>query len=107
MSMAIQVPKFGFQEYVPDKKDLCSLCGSNVGEHLLVQCKDDILICPDCIDLLAFLRRQKQAERDENTIQAMLVIESSMPDAYQPRELFEALIKAVRDNKIPRIHVDF
>ena len=105
--MASHMSAFKFQEYVPDKKDLCSLCDANVGEHVLVECKDGIRVCPGCIDLLVEIKKEKQAKRDEQTIQAMLDVESSMPDGYQPIELLEALLAAARENKIPRVHVDY
>jgi hypothetical protein len=105
--MAANMTTFKFQEYVPDKKDICSLCGGNVGEHDLVSCRDEIMVCPGCIDLLVDIKKERQAEREAEAVQAMMDIEQAMHDAYQPRELIEAILRAARENKIPRIQVNF
>ncbi len=40
------------QKYQPDPEDLCSLCGGNHGKAAMIECKDKIHICLNCVDVL-------------------------------------------------------
>lgn len=94
-----------FHEYKPDARDLCSLCGGNVGSDALIACKDNINVCAECVDLLVTIKKEREAARNEITIAAILEIESNLPDSYQPREFAEAILQAATNNKIPRLQV--
>ncbi|EPC2507096.1 TPA: hypothetical protein ACHXKF_005281, partial [Escherichia coli] len=37
------------QKYQPDPEDLCSLCGGNHGKAAMIECKDKIHICLNCV----------------------------------------------------------
>ncbi|SQZ78186.1 putative phosphatidate cytidylyltransferase [Escherichia coli] len=40
------------QKYQLDPEDLCSLCGVNHGKAAMIECKDKIHICLNCVDVL-------------------------------------------------------
>ncbi len=44
------------QKYQPDPEDLCSLCGGNHGKAAMIECKDKIHICLNCVDVLVDIK---------------------------------------------------
>ena len=96
-----------FTEYQPHKEDLCTLCGANVGQDNMVECKDEIRICPDCIDLLMQIKTEKRQKKDEAAIEELMNLEKSMPDGYQPQELMQAIISAIRSKSITKLNTTY
>lgn len=63
-----QIMKFTLPE--PDPKDVCNLCGGNVGKDNLIQGKA-ANICFDCSDLAKEMADEKRKEIAEKEIQQM------------------------------------
>lgn len=92
-----------FVEYQPHKEDLCTLCNANVGQDNMVGCRGEVRICPDCIDLLVDIKTRKQQEKDDAAIKELMCIENSIPDGYQPHELMQAIVTAIRTKSITKL----
>ncbi|MBG3043603.1 hypothetical protein I4909_01925 [Proteus mirabilis] len=63
-----QIMKFTLPE--PDPKDVCNLCGGNVGKDNLIQ-DQAANICFDCSDLAKEMADEKRKEIAEKEIQQM------------------------------------
>ncbi|MBG2982441.1 hypothetical protein I4599_14140 [Proteus mirabilis] len=63
-----QFMKFTFPE--PDPKDVCNLCGENVGKDNLIQGHTEN-ICFECSDLVKEMADEKRKEIAEKEIQQM------------------------------------
>ncbi len=63
-----QIMKFTFPE--PDPKNVCNLCGGNVGKDNLIQ-SQAANICFDCSDLAKEMADEKRKEIAEKEIQQM------------------------------------
>lgn len=104
-SLTFSSKYIGFQDYQPDPEDLCSLCGGNFGKAAMIEGKDKIHICMDCVDLLGVIKKERDdKKRDEaiESIKAML-----MYDYGDDPRLNDAVIlyDAIAAGKIPHIHI--
>ncbi|RKR53174.1 hypothetical protein C7387_4314 [Yokenella regensburgei] len=57
--MTFMTGSIGFQEYQPDPEDLCSLCGGNFGKESMIEGKDKIHICMECVELLGEIKKER------------------------------------------------
>ncbi|WP_241569154.1 ClpX C4-type zinc finger protein [Rosenbergiella collisarenosi] len=92
--------RLGFAEYKPDPEDICSLCGNNADRDRLVEAKDGIRICEDCIDTLKDIKIERISKRNEAAISEIMAIEEKMPDSYTPYEFVSAIVEDIRAGKV-------
>lgn len=99
-----------FATYQPDPEDLCSLCGGNFGKAAMIEGKDKIHICMECVDLLVVIKKERDdKKRDEAGLalyhainwnaEGGLVSPSRMED-------YKKAYDAIAAGKIPHIRID-
>lgn len=69
--MPADMPILSFQEFRPDPKDLCSLCGRNCGDVAMVACKDGVHVCMDCIDILSDIKKDRESKKRDELAKAL------------------------------------
>lgn len=77
-SLTFSSKYIGFQDYQPDPEDLCSLCGGNFGKAAMIEGKDKIHICMECVDLLGVIKK----ERDDKKISEAAAVIQNVFDTY-------------------------
>lgn len=84
-SLTFSSKYIGFQDYQPDPEDLCSLCGGNFGKAAMIEGKDKIHICMDCVDLLGVMKKErddkKRAEAIKQICEVLSVGKNTEDDA--------------------------
>lgn len=94
----------GFATYQPDPEDLCSLCGGNFGKAAMIEGKDKIHICMDCIDLLGVMKKERDdKKRDESILQ---MSHSLRANGSVTEEQLCRLYSDIAAGKIPHIRID-
>ncbi len=68
----------GFMKYQPSPEDLCSLCGGNFGKAAMIEGKDKIHICMECVDLLGVIKK----DRDDKKISEAASVIQNFFDTY-------------------------
>lgn len=99
----------GFQEYQPHPEDLCSLCGGNFGRDAMIQGKNNIHICMECVDLLSDIKKEREKKRREDTIQKLReAICGEIPDTgMATAEMYATRVyEAIADGNIPNIRIE-
>ncbi|EFA6416522.1 hypothetical protein CIW06_003846 [Escherichia coli] len=81
------------QKYQPDPEDLCSLCGGNHGKAAMIECKDKIHICLNCVDVLVDIKNERE---DKKRSEAVRALDSWMRDGYI-RSTFERLYQNMNE----------
>lgn len=61
----------GFQDYQPDPEDLCSLCGGNFGKAAMIEGKDKIHICMECVDILWVMKKERDDKQRDEAVAVM------------------------------------
>ncbi|EAB5377024.1 hypothetical protein GKU98_06750 [Salmonella enterica] len=61
----------GFQAYQPDPQDLCSLCGGNCGKESMIECKNKIHVCLECVGLLSEIKKEREMKKRNETVLAI------------------------------------
>ena len=102
-SLTFSSKYIGFQDYQPDPEDLCSLCGGNLGKAAMVECKDKIHICMECVDLLGVIKKERDDKKRDEAVEAMI---KHKDDIIQPGTYYHAIYDAIAAGKIPHIRID-
>ncbi|WP_394146589.1 hypothetical protein [Enterobacter ludwigii] len=98
----------GFQDYQPDPEDLCSLCGGNFGKAAMVECKDKIHICMECVDLLGVIKRERDDKKRDETAKGLIEYldkETDIDNVFSIKDVI-GFFDAIAAGKIPHIHID-
>lgn len=108
--MPVMTPelKLGFQIYQPDPDDLCNLCGGNFGKSAMIECKDKIHICMDCVGILSDIKRERDDKKRgdaEKAIAASLFNDGDM-DTGESLRLATFVYGAILRNEIPGVRID-
>lgn len=94
----------GFATYQPDPEDLCSLCGGNFGKAAMVDCKDKIHICMECVDILGVIKKERDNKKRDEAVKAMVQHKDDpVPDT---ENYYHAIYDAIAAGKIPHIRID-
>lgn len=108
-SLTFSSKYIGFQDYQPDPEDLCSLCGGNFGKAAMVECKDKIHICMECVDLLGVIKK----ERGDKKISEAAAVIQNVFDAYtedvgndELSRFGERIVQKIILGMVPHIRID-
>lgn len=107
--MAVDMPTLSFQEFKPDPKDLCTLCGGNYGDTAMVSCKDGMHVCMDCIGILSDIKSEREKKKRNETVEALLTTYFNAPPYDEPGEadrdgMYE-VYSAIAAGKIPHLKI--
>lgn len=94
-SLTFSSKYIGFQDYQPDPEDLCSLCGGNFGKAAMIEGKDKIHICMECIDLLGVMKKEREDKKRDVAV-------AVMNELWTPNSKMhcEAIYDAIKSGKI-------
>lgn len=82
----------GFQDYQPDPEDLCSLCGGNFGKAAMVECKDKIHICMECVDLLGVIKKERDDKKRGEAVSAIAELcRQSASNGHSAELIYDAI----------------
>lgn len=108
-SLTFSSKYIGFQDYQPDPEDLCSLCGGNFGKAAMIEGKDKIHICMECVDLLGVIKK----ERDDKKISEAAVVIQNVFDTYtegvgndELARFGERIVQKIILGMVPHIRID-
>lgn len=93
----------GFATYQPDPEDLCSLCGGNFGKAAMIECKDKIHICMECVGLLGVIKKERDDKKRNDAIsQISNAIIGDVPDTGMATASMyaERVYDAIKSGKI-------
>ena len=79
MGNHIDLTPLKFQEFIPDPKDLCTLCGGNYGDFAMVACKDGMHVCMDCIDILGDIKKERESRKRDELAKALHIAAGAAP----------------------------
>ncbi|MEG6221852.1 hypothetical protein UXP54_21155 [Enterobacter hormaechei] len=99
----------GFEKYQPDPEDLCSLCGGYFGKTAMIEGKDKVHICMDCVDLLWVIKKERDdKKRDEAIANLTDAICGEVPDTGMTTAANYAAraYDAIAAGKIPHIRIE-
>ncbi|MGI1269587.1 hypothetical protein [Enterobacter kobei] len=105
-SLTFSSKYIGFQDYQPDPEDLCSLCGGNFGKAAMIEGKDKIHICMDCVDLLGVMKKERDGKKRDEAVTALHDEYFSHAPIDKVRDVLYALYDAIAAGKIPHIRID-
>lgn len=88
------------QKYQPDPEDLCSLCGGNHGKAAMIECKDKIHICLNCVDVLVDIKNERE---DKKRSEAIRALDSWMRDGYSAAQIYDL---AISKGEIPGVRIE-
>ncbi|HBL4899308.1 TPA: hypothetical protein LR157_003364 [Escherichia coli] len=88
------------QKYQPDPEDLCSLCGGNHGKAAMIECKDKIHICLNCVDVLVDIKNERE---DKKRSEAVRALDSWMRDGYSAAQIYDL---AISKGEIPGVRIE-
>ncbi|NCB59980.1 MAG: hypothetical protein EOM46_21420 [Gammaproteobacteria bacterium] len=94
----------GFETYQPDPEDICSLCGGNFGKEAMVEGKDKIHICMDCVDLLGVMKKERDDKKRDEATHAMA--SAPKPCGHDIHGICCEIYDAIAAGKIPHIRID-
>lgn len=99
----------GFATYQPDHEDMCSLCGGNFGKADMVECKNNIHVCMECVDLLGTIKK----ERDDKKISEAAAVIQNVFDTYtedvgneELARFGERIVQKIILGLVPHIRID-
>lgn len=95
--MTFKTRSIGFQTYQPDSEDLCSLCGGNFGKAAMVECKDKIHICMECVDFLGVIKKERD---DKKRGEAVFAIAELCRESASNGHSAELIYDAIKSGKI-------
>lgn len=87
----------GFATYQPVPEDLCSLCDGNFGKAAMVECKDKIHICMECVDLLGVIKKERD---DKKRGEAVFSIAELCRESASNGHSAELIYDAIKSGKI-------
>lgn len=101
----------GFDTYQPDPEDLCSLCGGNFGKAAMIECKDRIHICMECIDLLGIMKRERDDKKRDEVIQSILDILNDYDFELvhirsDQKRIATDIVERITSGMVPHIRID-
>ncbi|MDO2432930.1 hypothetical protein Q2V57_15320 [Enterobacter bugandensis] len=102
-SLTFSSKYIGFREYQPDPEDLCSLCGGNFGKAAMIEGKDKIHICMECVDLLGVMKKERDDKKRCDAIsQISNAIIGDVPDTGMATAAMyaERIYDAIKSGKI-------
>ncbi|HCO6367143.1 TPA: hypothetical protein OBP77_002972 [Escherichia coli] len=88
------------QKYQLDLEDLCSLCGVNHGKAAMIECKDKIHICLNCVDVLVDIKNERE---DKKRSEAIRALDSWMRDGYSAAQIYDL---AISKGEIPGVRIE-
>lgn len=97
--------KIGFATYQPDQEDLCSLCGGNFGKVSMIECKDKIHICMECVDLLGAIKKERDNKKRDETETALRTCLAGTGAGITPLAA-NCIYEAIAAGKIPHIRIN-
>lgn len=107
--MSVNMPNLSFQEFQPDPKDLCTLCGGNYGDTAMVSCKDGNHVCMDCIDTLSEIKNKREEKKRNETVAALLETYFNTEPRDEPsgadRDAMHEVFSAIAAGKIPHLKI--
>ncbi len=77
--MAVDMPTLSFNEFKPDPKDLCTLCGGNYGDTAMVSCKDGMHVCMGCISILSDIKKEREVKKRDELAKALHIAAGAHP----------------------------
>ncbi|AWX01108.1 hypothetical protein ABQ297_21495 [Enterobacter hormaechei] len=98
----------GFQDYQPDPEDLCSLCGGNFGKAAMIEGKDKIHICMECIDLLGVMKKERDDKKRNEAAKGLIDYldkETDIDNVFSINDVI-SFYDAIAAGKIPHIRID-
>ncbi|MGA4647810.1 hypothetical protein ACK6WK_10465 [Citrobacter portucalensis] len=70
-NMSAPTSIIGLQTYQPDPEDLCSLCGGNFGKASMIECKNKIHVCLECVGILSEIKKEREMKKRNETVLAI------------------------------------
>lgn len=104
MGNHIDLTPLKFQEFIPDPKDLCTLCGGNYGDFAMVSCKDGMHVCMDCIDILSDAKKERETKR-RNELAKALQIAGGTVGTEKVARLWLELADKIIAGEIPHLKI--
>lgn len=109
-AMTLTYRSIGFQTYQPDPQDLCSLCGGNFGKVSMIECKNKIHVCLECVDILSELKKERVMKKRNETVLAIkkvLIASAKVDYGDDPRHSDALFIyDQINAGKIPGLKLE-
>lgn len=96
----------GFQEYQPHPEDLCSLCGGNFGKDAMIEGKNNIHICMECVDLLSDIKKEREKKKREDICDKIYGALSTAERDGNRSDMAEAVFDAIAAGNIPGVRIE-
>ncbi|EPY6812529.1 hypothetical protein ACXEGP_002444 [Klebsiella quasipneumoniae] len=104
--MPVDKSILSFQEFIPDTKDICTLCGGNYGDFAMVACKDGMYVCMDCIDVLSDTKKERESRKREELAKALHIAAGAAPiDLGGIGPLYLELADKIIAGEIPHLKI--
>ncbi|EBM9967036.1 hypothetical protein AU710_00025 [Salmonella enterica subsp. enterica serovar Corvallis] len=82
----------GFMKYQPSPEDLCSLCGGNFGKAAMIEGKDKIHICMECVDLLGVIKKERYDKKRGEAVHAIAELcRNSASNSHSAELIYDAI----------------
>lgn len=102
--MPVDKSILSFQEFIPDQKDICTLCGGNYGDFAMVSCKDGMHVCMDCIDILSDIKKDREAKKRDELAKALQIAGGTVGTEKVARHWLELADKIIT-GEVPHLKI--
>ncbi|MEG7328507.1 hypothetical protein [Serratia marcescens] len=83
----------------------CVLCNTRRPDSQIIGVPGGVKICRECVSLCNEIFADRDKEAQQKSIAALVAIEQSMADGYQPHELIAEIYQAINDGKVSGLEV--
>jgi hypothetical protein len=83
----------------------CVFCNTRKPDNQTIGGPGGVKICRECASLCNEIFADRDKEAQQKSIAALVAIEQSMADGYQPHELIAAIYQAINDGKVSGLEV--